>query len=144
MPNWSKNKKQVNVNWKELGRTLRQQCYLFKNLFKYPQKKRTEQLGMQNQKYRETFTSKFCESSPQMERYVDNDAMSISVGEESSALPARPENQGSPSLLHLWDFPGKNTGVGCHFLLQGVSQPRDGTWGSCIAGSLWLSWWLSE
>ena len=22
-------------------------------------------------------------------------------------------------LLCLWDFPGKNTGVGCHFLLQG-------------------------
>ena len=21
-------------------------------------------------------------------------------------------------LLHSWDFPGKNTGVGCHFLLQ--------------------------
>ena len=27
-------------------------------------------------------------------------------------LPAR--------LLHPWDFPGKNTGVGCHFLLQGI------------------------
>ena len=24
-----------------------------------------------------------------------------------------------------WDFPGKNTGVGCHFLLQGFSQPKD-------------------
>ena len=23
-------------------------------------------------------------------------------------------------LLSLWDFPGKNTGVGCHFLLQGI------------------------
>ena len=23
-------------------------------------------------------------------------------------------------LLHLWDFPGKTTGVGCHFLLQGI------------------------
>ena len=23
-------------------------------------------------------------------------------------------------LLHLWDFPGKNIGVGCHFLLQGI------------------------
>ena len=27
----------------------------------------------------------------------------------------------SPSgLLCSWDFPGKNTGVGCHFLLQGI------------------------
>ena len=24
------------------------------------------------------------------------------------------------SFLHLWDSPGKNTGVGCHFLLQGI------------------------
>ena len=24
------------------------------------------------------------------------------------------------SLLHPWDFPGKSTGVGCHFLLQGI------------------------
>ena len=24
------------------------------------------------------------------------------------------------SLLCPWDFPGKNTGVGCHFLLQGI------------------------
>ena len=23
-------------------------------------------------------------------------------------------------LLHQWDFSGKNTGVGCHFLLQGM------------------------
>ena len=23
-------------------------------------------------------------------------------------------------LLHPWDFPGKNTAVGCHFLLQGI------------------------
>jgi len=22
-------------------------------------------------------------------------------------------------LLHPWDFPGKTTGVGCHFLVQG-------------------------
>ena len=26
--------------------------------------------------------------------------------------------------------------VGCHFLLQGSSQSRDGTWASCIAGRL--------
>ena len=29
-----------------------------------------------------------------------------------------------------WDFPGKNTGVSCHFLLQGVFQLRDQT---CIS-----------
>ena len=30
-------------------------------------------------------------------------------------------------LLCPWDFPGKNSGVGCHFLLQGIS----------------LAWWLN-
>ena len=29
-----------------------------------------------------------------------------------------------PRLLCLWDFPGKNTGVGCHFLLQGIFPAR--------------------
>ena len=34
-------------------------------------------------------------------------------------------------LLCPWDFPGKNTEVGCCFLLQGSSQPRDWTHISC-------------
>ena len=37
-------------------------------------------------------------------------------------------------LLCPWDFPGKNTGVGCHFLLQGIFWPRDRTQVSCTAG----------
>ena len=27
-------------------------------------------------------------------------------------------------LLCSWDFPGKNSGVGCHALLQGIPRPR--------------------
>ena len=34
---------------------------------------------------------------------------------------------GPAGLLCPWDFPGKNTGVGFHFLLQGSSQPREQT-----------------
>ena len=30
----------------------------------------------------------------------------------------------APQLLCPWDFPGKNTGVGCHFLLQGISPTQ--------------------
>ena len=30
----------------------------------------------------------------------------------------RPHRRQPTGLPHLWDFPGKNTGVGCHFLLQ--------------------------
>ena len=34
----------------------------------------------------------------------------------------RPHGLKPIRLLHLWDFPGKNTGMGCHFLLQGIFQ----------------------
>ena len=36
----------------------------------------------------------------------------------SSSL--RPHGQYPTRLRHPWDFPGKNTGVGCRFLLQGI------------------------
>ena len=32
----------------------------------------------------------------------------------------RPHGLSPARLLCLWDFPGKNTGVGCHFLIQGI------------------------
>ena len=32
--------------------------------------------------------------------------------------PVRPQRRQPTSLLRPWDFPGKNTGVGCHCLLQ--------------------------
>ena len=41
-----------------------------------------------------------------------------------------------PSRLHcLWNFPGKNAGLGCHFLLQGILsyQPKNWTHISCIS-----------
>ena len=42
------------------------------------------------------------------------------------------------------DFPGKNTGVGCHALLQRIFQPRDQTQVSCIAGRFFTSWATRE
>ena len=47
-------------------------------------------------------------------------------------------------LLCPWDFPGKSTGVGCHFLLQGSSWPRDGTQVSCTAGRHFTLWATRE
>ena len=47
-------------------------------------------------------------------------------------------------LLCPWDSPGKNTGVGCHFLLQGSSQPRDRTQVSCIVGRFFAIWATGE
>ena len=35
-----------------------------------------------------------------------------------SCLTLRPHRRQSSTLLRPWDSPGKNTGVGCHFLLQ--------------------------
>ena len=35
-----------------------------------------------------------------------------------------PQGLGPDRLLCPWNFPGKNTAVGCHFLLQGKSDRR--------------------
>ena len=52
-------------------------------------------------------------------------------------------------LLRLWDFPGKNAGVGCHFLLQEIFPTQGLNPGipqvpyACLA--LWLvTSWLIE
>ena len=45
----------------------------------------------------------------------------------------RPHGLQPPRLLRPLDFPGKNTGAGCHFLLQGIFHLRDWTWVSCNA-----------
>ena len=37
----------------------------------------------------------------------------------------RPHRQQPTRLLHPWDSPGKNTGVGCHFLLQCMKGKRE-------------------
>ena len=37
----------------------------------------------------------------------------------------RPHGLQPARLLYPWDFPGKNNGVGCHFLLQG-NLPNQG------------------
>ena len=38
--------------------------------------------------------------------------------------PVGPYRLQSARLLGPWDFPGKNTGVGCHFLLYGISPTQ--------------------
>ena len=42
------------------------------------------------------------------------------------------------------DFPGKNTGVGCHALSRGYSQPRDWSQVSHIAGRIFTIWATRE
>ena len=43
-------------------------------------------------------------------------------------------------LLCPWNYPGKNTGLGCHSPLRGSSLPRDRTRVSCIAGRFFTIW----
>ena len=39
---------------------------------------------------------------------------------QSCPTLCNPMNCSLTRFLRPWDFPGKNTGVGCHFLLQGI------------------------
>ena len=39
---------------------------------------------------------------------------------KSCLTPLRSHGLWPTRLFYPWDFPGKNTGVGCHFLLQGI------------------------
>ena len=49
-------------------------------------------------------------------------------------------NCSPPGSSVLEASPGKNTGVSCHSLLKGSSQPRDQTEVSCTAGGLFTDW----
>jgi len=42
-------------------------------------------------------------------------------------------------LLNSWRFLGKNTGMGCHFLLQGIFPTHIRTWAHCTAAASLLS-----
>ena len=49
--------------------------------------------------------------------------------------------------LPSWNPPGKNTGVGCYFVLQGTfssSWPRDQTWVSCTLGRYFFTIWVTR
>ena len=39
-------------------------------------------------------------------------------------------------LIYPWNSPGKNTGVGCHFLLRGISPPQGSN--SCLFHCRWI------
>ena len=54
---------------------------------------------------------------------------------QSCPTLCNPMNCSPPGFLCPWDSPGKNTGVGCHVLSRGSSQPRERTQISLTAGS---------
>ena len=42
------------------------------------------------------------------------------MGENEFLIVFRPHGLSPARLLCPWDSPGKNTAIGCHFLLQGI------------------------
>ena len=64
-----------------------------------------------------------CAKLPKINYFISKNAISVVVAATAKSLQSCPTLcdpiDGSPRrLLHHWDSPGKNTGVGCHFLLQ--------------------------
>ena len=45
---------------------------------------------------------------------------SVEISNEQQRDSLQPQGLQPTRLLHPWDFPGKSTGVRCHFLLQGI------------------------
>ena len=66
------------------------------------------------------------------------ECMCVSHSVMSNSL--RPYGLYSARLLCPWDFPGKNIGVGCHFLLQRTFSTQGSNPGLCIADSLFTVW----
>ena len=48
------------------------------------------------------------------------------------------------SLPCPWNSPGKYTGVGCHFLLQGIFPTQGSNWVSCFASISFTIWATKE
>ena len=59
---------------------------------------------------------------PELQPYKFSVLMLVNSTRVCSAVSDSLQPQGlqAARLLCPWDFPGKNTGVGCHFLLQGI------------------------
>ena len=60
---------------------------------------------------------------------------------QSCLILCDPMDCSPPSSSVHGDSPGKNTGVGCHALLQGSSQPRDWSCVSCIGRQILNCCW---
>ena len=55
---------------------------------------------------------------PERETYLFSFPLAT-IGEVAQSCPTLCDPM--DRLLHPWDLPGKSTGVGCHFLLQGIA-----------------------
>ena len=69
-------------------------------------------------------------------------AWTFSLSVASNSL--QPHGLWLARLLSPWSSPGKNTGVGNHFRLQGIFPTQGSTWLSCIAGRFFSFWATME
>ena len=76
------------------------------------------------------------EGSSQWQFHIGDSACSLSHVWLFKLQPTR--------LLCPWGFPGKGTGVGCHFILRGSSWPRDLTCVFCIGRRILYQWATRE
>ena len=79
----------------------------------------------ENKRKKETLTAFFSQlfftMTPQTSQSSLKFANTSSEVIQSCLTLCDPMDCSPPRLLHPWDFPSKNTGVGCHFLLQGLN-----------------------
>ena len=57
----------------------------------------------------------------------------VCVSSVARSCPTLCDPMDPTRLLCPWNFPGKNTGVGCHFHHQGIFRPRDQTSASYVS-----------
>ena len=62
------------------------------------------------------------EDGSSSESSSDSDSPAAAAKSRQSCPTLRPHRQQPNRLLHPWDSPGKNTGVGCHCLLRQTVQ----------------------
>ena len=74
--------------------------------------------------------------------FLSLSAFSVSVSRSVMPDSLRPHGLQPTRLLCPWDFPGKDTGVGCHFLLQGIFPTQGSNPGilHCRQIHYWLSY----
>ena len=56
--------------------------------------------------------------------------------------PRRPHGLQPSRLLHPWDFPGRSTRMGCHWLLRNKWTGRSKGWDTWVLAGVWLRWIL--
>ena len=60
----------------------------------------------------------------------------VSISRSLVSNSLRPHGLKPARLLCPWDSPGKNTGVGCHFFLQGIFLTQG--WSLCLLHCRWV------